>query len=149
MALTDRREPHDSQAMKNIRFSFVRRVSGDLHVLQVTYSTVGSHHVSVDTASRKRARVARLTNISPQYVLNLFWLEATLDDQPSRTVDTSSRTHLSKEKLNDVFWRSVHTLANIGDVCKDGTADTFSEDLRWGDGVPLPGRGEEGRIRGM
>jgi hypothetical protein len=41
MALTDLLLPHDSQAMKKIRFSFVRRVSGDLHVLQVTYSTVG------------------------------------------------------------------------------------------------------------
>jgi len=40
MALTDRREPHDSHDMKNIRFSLVRRVSGDLHVLQVTYSTI-------------------------------------------------------------------------------------------------------------
>lgn len=41
IALTDRLEPQDSQAMKKIRFSLVRRVSGDLHVLQVTYSTVG------------------------------------------------------------------------------------------------------------
>ena len=39
IVFTDRREPHDSQDMKNIRFSFVRSVSGDLHVLQVTYST--------------------------------------------------------------------------------------------------------------
>jgi len=40
MALTDLRLPHDSHAMKKIRFSFVSRVSGDLQVLQVTYSTV-------------------------------------------------------------------------------------------------------------
>ena len=40
IALTDLLLPHDSQAMKKIRFSFVRSVSGDLHVLQVTYSTV-------------------------------------------------------------------------------------------------------------
>lgn len=39
MALTDRFEPHDSQVMKYRRFSFVRIVSGDLHVLHVTYST--------------------------------------------------------------------------------------------------------------
>ena len=38
-ALTDRLEPHDSHEMKKIRFSLVRSVSGDLHVLQVTYST--------------------------------------------------------------------------------------------------------------
>ena len=39
IAFTERLEPHGSQDMKNIRFSFVRSVSGDLHVLQVTYST--------------------------------------------------------------------------------------------------------------
>jgi hypothetical protein len=39
IAFTDRLEPQDSQAMKKIRFSFVRSVSGDLHVLHVTYST--------------------------------------------------------------------------------------------------------------
>lgn len=40
IALTDRLLPHDSQAMKKIRFSFVSRVSNDLQVLQVTYSTI-------------------------------------------------------------------------------------------------------------
>ena len=110
---------------------------------------------TVTRQSRKReslgcvSRDARLTNIPPQHVLYLFWLEAALDDQPPRTVDTSSRTHLSKEKLNDVFWRSVHTLANIGDVCKDGTADTFSEDLRWSNGVPLSCGSKKGRIGGV
>ena len=39
IAFTDRLEPQDSQATKKIRFSFVSRVSGDLHVLHVTYST--------------------------------------------------------------------------------------------------------------
>lgn len=40
MAETERDDPHDSQVMKKRRLSFVRSVSGDLHVLQVTYSTV-------------------------------------------------------------------------------------------------------------
>ena len=54
IALTERLEPHDSQDMKNIRFSFVRSVSGDLHVLQVTYSTVREQSsVSVIRASAK------------------------------------------------------------------------------------------------
>ena len=44
IVLTDRLEPHDSHAMKKIRFSFVRRVSGDLHVLQVTYSTTNAEY---------------------------------------------------------------------------------------------------------
>lgn len=96
MALTDRREPHDSQDMKNIRFSLVRRVSGDLQVLQVTYSTVGYRHASAnDTMPRVRAR---LTDIPPQHVLYLFWLEATFDDQSPRAVDASRCTHLSKEE---------------------------------------------------
>lgn len=150
MALTDRREPHDSQDIKNIRFSFVRRVSGDLHVLQVTYSTVGYRHASVNKPFLGCiSRDARLTDISPQYVLYLFWLEAALDDQSPRTVNTSRRTHLGKEELNNVFWRPVHTLADICDIRKDGAADTFSEDLGWGNGVPLSCGGEEGRIRGV
>lgn len=108
---------------------------------------------TVTRQSRKReslgcvSRDARLTNIPPQHVLYLFWLEAALDDQPPRTVDTSSGTHLRKEELNDVFWRSVHTLADIRNVRKDGTANTFSEDLGWGNGVPLSCGGEKGRIR--
>lgn len=39
MGFTERLEPHDSHDMKKIRFSFVSNVSGDLQVLQVTYST--------------------------------------------------------------------------------------------------------------
>lgn len=35
------REPQAWQFMKKIRFSLARRVSGDLQVLQVTYSTEG------------------------------------------------------------------------------------------------------------
>lgn len=41
IAETERVDPHDSQVMKNSRLSLVRSVSGDLHVLHVTYSTVG------------------------------------------------------------------------------------------------------------
>ena len=39
IAETDLVEPQDSQAMKNNRLSLVSKVSGDLQVLQVTYST--------------------------------------------------------------------------------------------------------------
>lgn len=88
-----------------------------------------------------------LTDIPPQDVLYLFWLEAALDHQSPRTVDTSRRTHLSKEELNDMLWRSVHTPADICDVREDGTADTLSEDLRWGDGVTLSCRSEKRRVR--
>src|SRR6266850_1640139 len=60
-AFTDRREPQDSQAMKKIRFSLVRRVSGDLHVLHVTYSTNASCQINPAGA----LKVSRLTNIPP------------------------------------------------------------------------------------
>lgn len=42
MAVTVRREPHELQLTKYRRFSpLLSSVLGDLHVLQVTYSTVG------------------------------------------------------------------------------------------------------------
>ena len=44
IAVTDLLEPHDSHDTKKIRFSFCNTVSGDLHVLQVTYSTVTDNH---------------------------------------------------------------------------------------------------------
>lgn len=40
MGATDCLEPHDEQVMNEILVSRVRIVSGDLHVLHVTYSTV-------------------------------------------------------------------------------------------------------------
>ena len=58
MALTDRLDPHDMQDMKKIRFSFVRRVSKDLHVLQVTYSTIeqrGSAQIAGDKMGDERS----------------------------------------------------------------------------------------------
>lgn len=39
IALTDLLDPQDMHDMKKILFSFVSRVSKDLHVLHVTYST--------------------------------------------------------------------------------------------------------------
>lgn len=45
MALTDRLDPHDWQVIKYRRFSFDRSVSGDLQILQVTYSTAATIHV--------------------------------------------------------------------------------------------------------
>lgn len=79
IALTDRREPHDSQDMKKIRFSFVRSVSGDLHVLQVTYST--STILTILALCGKSVDGIGLTDITTQYVLNLFGLETSFDDQ--------------------------------------------------------------------
>ena len=41
MLWTEQREPHVSHWRKNSRVSFCRRVSGERHVWQVTYSSVG------------------------------------------------------------------------------------------------------------
>lgn len=71
MGFTLRLLPHDSQDMKKIRFSFVRSVSGDLQVLQVTYSTTSA------LAPLRCKRKEKLTNIPPQDVFDLFLLEAT------------------------------------------------------------------------
>ena len=109
MALTDLLLPHDSQAIKKIRFSFVRRVSGDLQVLQVTYSTVccfivGGKRGGNNGLDWGRERMTlKLTHVAPKYVFNLFLLETTFDNETSCTVDTSCCTHFGEEELDNVF----------------------------------------------
>ena len=107
MALTDLLLPHDSQAMKKIRFSFVRRVSGDLQVLQVTYSTV-----CCCWKKERRFKIfiywgrderPQLTHVAPKNILNLFLLETTFDNETSCTIDTSCCTHFGEEELDNVF----------------------------------------------
>jgi hypothetical protein len=90
MAFTLRRLPHDSHAMKKIRFSFVSSVSGDLHVLHVTYSTA--------THSQRKCRNNRevRTDVPPQNVFNLFLLEPTLDNQLASSVDGAVGTQFGK-----------------------------------------------------
>ena len=110
MALTDLLLPHDSQAMKKIRFSFVRRVSGDLQVLQVTYSTIcccrwkryNSNTLEIYFIEDE-TNDPQLTHVTPKHVLDLFLLETTFDNETSCTIDTSCCTHFGKEELDDVF----------------------------------------------
>lgn len=75
MVLTERRDPHDSQDMKNIRFSFVRRVSGDLQVLHVTYSTA-----KPQCDLSKNQKIKKPTDISTEDIFHLFRLETTLNN---------------------------------------------------------------------
>ena len=101
MALTDLLLPHDSQAMKKIRFSFVSRVSGDLQVLQVTYSTVGG--ITTLDVNLFIENDSQPTHVAPKHVLNLFLLETTFDNETSCTIDTSCCAHFSEEELDNVF----------------------------------------------
>lgn len=68
-------DPQDSHCKKNKRFSFVRIVSADLQVLQVTYST-----------ELKELN----TNVPFEHVLNLLLLETTLDDQTLISINTAA-----------------------------------------------------------
>lgn len=74
--------------------------------------------------------IIELTDITTQYVLDLFGLETSLDNETPRTVHRTSGTHFSEEELDDVLWLSVHPLAYICNVCKYRLADTFAENLR-------------------
>jgi len=80
MALTDRLDPHDMQDMKKIRFSFVRRVSKDLHVLQVTYSTIEQRGSAQIAGGGTRWEMRDHTDVTTKDIFYLFLLEATFDN---------------------------------------------------------------------
>lgn len=44
-----------------------------------------------------------LTHVPTEDVFDLFLLETTFDDEPSSTIDTSSRTHFCKEVLDNML----------------------------------------------
>ena len=115
--------------------------------------------------------VGKRTKVSSQNVFDLFLLETTFDNEAACTIDTSSCTHFGEEELDNVFGLcitsqrciphqmraataathlSVHLLANLGNVGKDGFFVSFSEQLWWSDGVPFSrSRGEERRVGGV
>lgn len=82
------------------------------------------------------------TDISSEDVLNLLLLETTLDNQTSSTVDTSAGTQFGEQELHNVVVRTLHTLADIGDVGENGTTVTFTQTLRRRDLVRLGPAGE-------
>ena len=45
----------------------------------------------------------RLTHVAPKYILNLFLLETTFDNETSCTVDTTGCTHFGEKELDNVF----------------------------------------------
>ena len=84
MAVTLRREPQELQVMKYNRFSpLLSSVSGDLQVLQVTYSTFSLLAIVLD-----HHRVGdEHTDVSSKDILNLFLLETALDYQSSASIN--------------------------------------------------------------
>ena len=95
-------------------------VSGDLQVLQVTYSTV----LKLET---KRAKIIRQapklwgqhTDVLPQNGLKLLLLEATLDDEASAAVDGTIGTQLGEQISCHVLFGPLHALADLLDVGED------------------------------
>ena len=96
MAVTERRDPQELQVMKYSLFSpLLSSVSGDLQVLQVTYST--AIELASDLPRRRNSLLGKLTDISPQDVLDLLLLETTLDNQSPASVHGTARSQLSEQ----------------------------------------------------
>ena len=126
-------------------------VSGDLHVLQVTYSTV----LKLET---KRAKIIRQapklwgqhTDVLPQNGLKLLLLEATLDDEASAAVDGTIGTQLGEQVSCDVLFGPLHALADLLDIGEDSflrhvvskVAHEGFTNLLMGNATPLPVYGE-------
>lgn len=129
IAVTLRLLPQELQVTKYRRFSpLLSSVSGDRHVLQVTYST--RNDFSTPNHPPQYLRTEELTNISSQDVLNLLLLEATLDDQPSRTIHAARRTQLGEQELRNMFVGPLHAPADLRDVGEYGLLVAFPETLR-------------------
>ena len=95
MAVTLRREPQELQVIKYSLFSpLLSSVSGDLHVLQVTYSTALQ---SINVTLNDDLIFEGLTDISSQHVLDLLLLEATLDNQTPAPINGTTRTQFSEQ----------------------------------------------------
>lgn len=77
--------------MKKIRFSFVSSVSGDLQVLQVTYSTENTSELE-----HRTRKSTRDTHVTAEDILDLLLLESTFDDEATSAIYASCGSHLSK-----------------------------------------------------
>lgn len=71
-------------------------------------------------------RDGKLTDVSPQHVLNLLLLEPSLDDQSPRTIYTATRPQFCKDELHDMLLAPLHPLADIWNVRKDGLLVAFT-----------------------
>lgn len=96
--------------MKKMRFSLVSRVSGDLHVLHVTYSTMLQWN-EIWTMPNEENH----TNVPPQNVFHLFLLESSFDDQLTVSIDGACGTHFREEELYNVFGLDQEGVRVVGD----------------------------------
>jgi hypothetical protein len=78
-----------------------------------------------------------LDDVFSDHVLDLLLLEATLDDQSPATVDGTVGTQLSEEVSRHVLLSTLHALADVGNVGKNGLPVAFTHTLGWGDLVAL------------
>ena len=85
----------------------------------------------------------------PENVLDLLLLEFTTDDESTSTIHGSSCTQFSEKVLYGVLWRSMHTLADIGDVCEHCLLVSFSCDTRRRNNVTFACVGKEGWVGGV
>ena len=69
-------------------------------------------------------------DVSSEDVLDLLGLETAADDETLGAVDGADGSQLGKEELDDVLGLTVHTLADVDDVGKDGLFGAVSGDLR-------------------
>lgn len=99
--------------------------------------------LSATVVFKSKRDIKEHTDISSQDVLNLLLLETTLNDQTPATVDTAAGTQFGEQELHDVVVRTLHTLADVGDVREDGTTVTFTQTLRRRDLIRLGAAGQQ------
>ena len=99
MGLTERLDPHDSHDMKKIRFSFVRSVSGDLHVLQVTYST----EIYISLVSRPMQELAHLYTALRTFSTCFCWKRPLMTKRPAPSTEPVVPISANKNWIT-CFW---------------------------------------------
>ncbi|KAL3960842.1 hypothetical protein ACCO45_005959 [Purpureocillium lilacinum] len=77
------------------------------------------------------------TDVFPDHVLNLFLLESALDDQSPAAVNGAVGAQLGKQVGGQVLLGTLHALADVGNVGKDGFPVAFAHALGRRDLVAL------------
>lgn len=90
-----------------------------------------------------------LTDIMPQNVLDLLLLELATDNETTGTVHRASCTQFGEQVLDRVLRWSMHTLADIGNVCEHRLLVSFSGNAGRSNDVSFARVGEEGGVGSM
>lgn len=80
---------------------------------------------------RWTARVTRYVflDVTTQHILNLFRLEAPLNDQLGITIDRTTRTQFRKQEIQQMFRLTMQRLANFREIGEWGLLCANFEDL--------------------